>query len=82
MENLRPIDVAKYLCGECTDEEFAEMFVYLDRFLSSGNSNDGSLTKEDMDNFEVDDFTELLGEILDEIINNDTCNTAAWWKQE
>lgn len=75
-------DVAKWLAAECNDEEFAEVFAYLYKFMvaNPGKEPKIELTKEDMF-FNQTDLAEKLMTCLTEIIDVDSeCDERAWWK--
>lgn len=74
--------LANVNCGGANDETFAEFFVYTYKTWKSGGSTE-PVTKDDMKNFSVNEFTEWLGACLHEIIDKDSdCCESAWWKQE
>lgn len=79
-QKLTPIQVAAFL-ENCTDEEFAEVFVAYDKMRKKPSVE--HLTKEDMLNFDIQEITTLIGTCLKEIIPKDSeMDTGAWWKRD
>lgn len=62
------------------DEEFAEFFV---RFYKIWKTNNKyiELTKEDMLNFNVLEFSKWISNCLNEIIFSDEIDSHCWWKK-
>ena len=81
---MTPKEVAEWLINEdgngASDEEFAEMFVYLRR-ISKGNTDDIK-TSEEMTDIDVDKLCEWIKKSLDEIIFGEECDLFAWWKRK
>lgn len=74
--------VAKWLNEEATDEEFAEVFGYLDLMRNGRKINCDDLTKETMSNIDINGITEWINTCLWEIIPKDTdIDESAWWKK-
>ena len=74
-KEITPKDVATFL-EECSDEEFAEVFV---TWMKIREGDDSHLTNEDMQNFNLPKCVGLVHDCLDEIIfeNNDM---DVWWR--
>jgi hypothetical protein len=76
-------NVAKWLSCESSDEEFAEVFAYLYKFMvaNPGKEPKERLLKEDM-YFNQTALAEKIMTCLTEIIDADSeCDEGAWWKQ-
>jgi hypothetical protein len=67
--------------NECTDDEFAELFVLLYKMWKN-NDPEAKVTKDDMLNFDEFEFADWLRSCLGEIINSDEVDQSAWWKKE
>lgn len=65
----------------CTDEEFAETFVLMNK-IKKEERNDVVVETEDMLNFNAKEFAEWLADCLDEIIFSEEVDQSAWWKQK
>lgn len=71
-------DVVNYLAN-CTDDDFAEVFVRYYYTAQKGYAEDRSMDAEDM-RIDVRKLGEDIGNALDEIIYSDEIDTGAWWK--
>lgn len=84
-EHISSRTVAKWLI-DSTDEEFAEVFAYLDHFrkappLEQYELPEG-LTKEMIQNTNTKEVGEWVTSCLEEIIGQESeCDQSAWWKQ-
>lgn len=65
----------------CTDEEFAEVFVLMNK-MRDENKTDVDITQEDMLQFNEFEFCSWLKFCLGEIIDSDEIDESAWWKKE
>lgn len=79
---MNTFEMAKELTN-ATDEEFAEVFAYLNRFYKAKwlITDDNPLKQDEMD-FNIDDLCEWISKSLDEIIFNEEIDSSAWWKDD
>ena len=63
--------------AESEDVDFAEIFVMFQKY-SQGNYD--SLNRADMTQFDVDEFTDWLNEVLKDILFSQENCFHAWWK--
>lgn len=70
-------EIARQL-HELSDAGFAEVMVMLDKMQHDDNA---PVTKEDINNFNIDKFTQWLEITLNEIIYSKEIDEGAWWKQ-
>lgn len=77
---MNPREIAEWLANDASDEEFAEMFVYLRR-ISKGKLDDIKAS-EDMTEIDIDGLCDWIKKSLDEIIHDEDCDTYAWWKRK
>lgn len=73
-------ETAEWLAEDASDEEFAEFLILAYKIWNSGDRNT-TLTKEDMQNADIEAITSTLKNILDEIIFSDEMDTSCWWKE-
>lgn len=75
-------EMAKAL-NNATDEEFAEVFAYLNRFHNANGiiKNNDSITKQEMD-FDTYGLCKWIEKSLQEIIYSEDIDTTAWWKDD
>ncbi len=64
-----------------TDEEFAE-FVALAYLIWKTKDPNHELTKEDMQNLDVEDLTDSLKQVMNEIVFSEEMDQSCWWKQK
>ena len=74
---MNPTEIAIQLY-ELSDTDFAEAMVTLNNLQHDINI---PVTKEDMNNFDIDEFTQWLGDTLNEIIFSKEMDEGAWWKK-
>lgn len=74
---MNPTEIAIQLY-ELSDTDFAEAMVTLNKMQHDDNA---PVTKEDMNNFDIDEFTQWLGITLNEIIYSKEMDEGAWWKK-
>lgn len=79
---MNTFELAKTLVN-ATDEEFAEVFAYLNRFhkVKGIVKNEGRITKAEMD-FGTYELCEWIRKSLDEIIFSEEIDSSAWWKDD
>lgn len=75
------MDVEKiiYDLNNCTDEEFAEVFV---GWYKNWTGNPTRVTAEEMRKADVNVIANKIRDILEEVIHSKIVCTSAWWKKK
>lgn len=79
---MNTFEMAKAL-NNATDEEFAEVFAYLNRFRKANGiiKNEDAITKAEMD-FNIYELCVWIEKSLHEIIFSEEIDSSAWWKDD
>ena len=79
---MNTFEIAKAL-NNATDEEYAEVFAYLNRFYKAKGMvmDSNPLTQEEMD-FNTSELTANINSNLKEIIFSEEMDANAWWKND
>lgn len=79
---MNTFEMAKAL-NNATDEEYAEVFAYLNRFYKAKGivENEDRITKAEMD-FDTYDLCKWIRKSLQEIIFSEEIDSSAWWKDD
>ena len=80
MPEMDSLMVAKFL-ADCSDEQFAEVFVKLFQLQTYNTAVEESLSKEDMISTSPEDISHFICAALSDILpkDSDMCENA-WWK--
>lgn len=79
---MNTLELAKTLIN-ATDEEFAEVFAYLNRFHKSNGiiRDENRLTKDEM-SLDTYELSRWIEDSLREIIYSEEIDSSAWWKDD